>query len=96
MKTTTIAVNYSELCAYVASRAADLSQMTLDILGSWGITAEEAEARDWEIARIDATDIFIEDFFRNVGILDDDPWAVPPFICNGQPKNAECWEMRGY
>lgn len=42
------AINYSDLCAYVARRAADVAQFAVDILGSWSIPADAATA---EISR---------------------------------------------
>ena len=40
------AINYSDLCAYVARRAADVAQFAVDILGSWGIPADVATAEE--------------------------------------------------
>ena len=53
------AINYSDLCAYVARRAADVAQFAADILGSWGIPADAATAEDITQARVEATDIVV-------------------------------------
>ena len=80
------AINYSDLCAYVARRAADVAQFAVDILGSWGIPADAATAED----------VVVEDYCRDFDLVDDDPWKLSPSICAGQPKEAPCWKMRGY
>lgn len=89
------AINYSDLCAYVARRAADVAQFAVDILGSWGIPADVATAEDIAQARVEATDIVVEDYCRDFDLVDD-PWGFGSFICTGQPKEAPCWKMRGY
>lgn len=90
------AINYSDLCAYVARRTTDVAQFAVDILGSWGIPADVATAEDIAQARVEATDIIVEDYCRDFDLVDDDPWKLSPSICTGQPKEAPCWKMRGY
>ena len=85
-------INYSDLCAYVARRAADVAQFAVDILWSWGIPADTATAEEAEQARVEATDIVVEDYCGDV----EDLWGFGSFICAGQPKEAPCWKMRGY
>ena len=46
------AINYSDLCASVARRAAAVAQFAVDILGSWGIPAGIATAEEAEQARV--------------------------------------------
>lgn len=86
------AINYSDLCAYVARRAADVARFSVDILWSWGIPADTATAEEVAQARVEATDIVVEDYCGD----DDDLWGFGSFICAGQPKEAPCWKMRGY
>ena len=90
------AINYSDLCAYVARRAADVAQLAVDILGSWGIPADVATAEDIAQARVEATGIVVEGDCRDVDLVDGDPWKRSPYICAGQPEEAPCWKMRGY
>ena len=89
------AINYSDLCAYVARRAADVARFAVDILWSWGIPADTATAEEAEQARVEATDIVVEDYCGDFDLADD-PWGFGSFICAGQPKEAPCWKMRGY
>ena len=89
------AINYSDLCAYVASRAADVAQFAVEILRSWGIPADDATAEDVAQARVEATDIVVEDYYGDFDLVDD-LWGFGSYICAGQPKEAPCWKMRGY
>lgn len=89
-------INYSDLCAYVARRAAGIAKFAADILESWGIPAESATVEDMAQARVEATDVIVEDYYRNFVAADKDPWKFYPSICAGQPKKAPCWKMRGY
>ena len=89
------AINYSDLCAYVARRAADVAQFAVDILRSWGIPADAATAEEAEQARVEATDIVVEDYYGDFDLVDD-LWGFGSYICAGQPKEAPCWKMRGY
>ena len=89
------AINYSDLCAYVARRAADVARFSVDILWSWGIPADTATAEDIAQARVEATDIVVEDYYGDFDLVDD-LWGFGSFICAGQPKEAPCWKMRGY
>lgn len=89
------AINYSDLCAYVASRAADVARFATDILWSWGIPADTATAEEVEQARVEATDIVVEDYYGDFDLVDD-LWGFGSYICAGQPKEAPCWKMRGY
>ena len=90
------AINYSVLFAYVALLASYVAQFAVDILRSWGIPADAATAEDVAQARVEATDIVVEDYCRDFDFVDDDPWKLSPSICAGQPKEAPCWKMRGY
>ena len=90
------AINYSDLCAYVARRAAYVAQFAADLLGSWGLPADVATAAEAEQARVEATDIVVDDYCRDFDLIDDDPWKLSPYICAGQTKEAPCWKMRGY
>lgn len=91
-------VNYNELCAYIARRADFIARFSEDILLVYGYGYEGAEATEADRAQaiVEATDACIEDFFRDRGLLSDDPWTFPPSIVTGQPKNAPCRKMRGY
>lgn len=92
----TTTINYSELCAYVAQYAPAMDNFIPEMLESWGIPVEVATEEDIAQARVELTDIVVADFFRNAGLLDDDPFIADPPICAGQPKGASCWKMRGY
>lgn len=92
----TTTINYSELCAYVAQYAPVMDNFIPEMLESWGIPVEVATEEDIAQARVELTDIVVADFFRNAGLLDDDPLIADPPICEGQPKGASCWKMRGY
>lgn len=89
------AINYSDLCAYVACRAADTARFATDILRGQGIPTDVATAEDIAQAHVEATDIVVEDYYRDF-LVDGDPWKFYPPICAGQPKEAPCWKMRGY
>lgn len=91
---TTTAINYRELCAYVAANEYRLPPIMNSILISWGeLEAPSADAL--EQARIEAVDVLVEEFCEKLGILD--AGAVPsPAIYYGQPENAPCWKMRGW
>lgn len=91
---TTTAINYRELCAYVAANEHRLPPIINSVLASWGeLEAPSADAL--RQARIEATDELVEGFCKKLGILDTD--AVPsPAIYYGQPDNAPCWKMRGW
>lgn len=89
------AINYSDLCAYVARRAADVARFTVDILWSWGIPADAATAEEVAQARVEATDIVVEDYYGDFDLVDN-LWGFGSYICAGQPKEAPCWKMRGY
>lgn len=89
------AINYSDLCAYVASRDADVARFAIDILWSWGIPADAATAEEVAQARVEATDIVVEDYYGDFDLVDD-LWGFGSYICAGQPKEAPCWKMRGY
>lgn len=89
-------INYSDLCAYVACRAADVAQFATNILESWGIPAEAATTENIAQARVEATDMVVEAYCWDFDLVDDDPWKLNPSICAGQPKEAPCWKMRGY
>ena len=91
---TTTAINYRELCAYVAANAHRLPPIVNSVLISWGeLEAPSADAL--EQARIEATDVLIEEFCEKLGILEGEV-ILHPNICYGQPGNALCWKMRGW
>ena len=60
---TTTAINYNELCAYVAANAHRLPPIVNSILISWG-KLEAPSADTLEQARIEATDVLIEEILR--------------------------------
>lgn len=91
---TTTAINYHELCAYVAANAHRLPPIVNSILISWG-ELEAPSADTLEQARIEATDVLIEEFCEKLGILEGEV-ILHPNICYGQPDNALCWKMRGW
>ena len=93
---TTTIINYADLCAYVAQYASAMDNFVPEMLGSWGIPADVATAEDVAQARVELTDIVVADYFRNAGLLDNDPFVIDPSICTGQPEGASCWKMRGY
>lgn len=91
---TTTAINYRDLCAYVDANAHRLPPIMNSILASWGEL--EAPSDDaLEQARIEATDVLVEEFCIELGILDDEV-ILQPNICYNQPSDALCWKMRGW
>lgn len=91
---TTTAINYCELCAYVAANEHRLPSIANSILASWGEL--EAPSDDaLKQARIEAADVLTEEFCEKLGILDAEEF-LHPNICMGQPEDAPCWRMRGW
>lgn len=90
----TTAINYRDLCAYVDANAHRLPNIMDSFLISWGeLEAPSADAL--EQARIEATDILVEEFCEKLGVLDPEEF-LHPNICYNQPSDAPCWKMRGW
>ena len=90
-------INYRELCDYCARYSDHIARLAEDVMLAWGCCdLVEAEEADRAQALVEATDMVVEDFFRDHDLLDDNPWTLAPNIVKGQPKNALCRKMRGY
>lgn len=89
---TTTAINYRDLCAYVAANAHRLPDIEDSLLVSWG-EWREPSAEAITQAHVEAVDELVEDYLIQEGFLPLDNFYN---ICKGQPDCALCRKMRGW
>lgn len=91
------AINYSDLCAYVARHTTNIDKEIANVLGAFNppmpTTAENILRTRWSII-----DVVIEDYCTEIGLISGpEAWKMSfSGVCGGQPKEAPCWKMRGY